>query len=467
MAEAGTPEDLKSSLSGRLIQPGDADYDSARKVWNGMIDKHPQYIVRPQNEQDIISAVKFAAANMMPLAVRGGGHNVGGFGTCDKGMVIDLSLMRDISIDPQNRTARVQGGITWGELDKAAQQHGMATTGGLISETGVGGLTLGGGIGWLMRQHGLTVDNLLSVRIVTSDGTVLTANENENPDLFWAVRGGGGNFGVVSEFTFRLHPVGPMIYGGALFVPFEKAEKLLKFYRDWVKDLPDELNTMFVFITAPPAPFIPQHLQGTLMAAVALCYNGDITRGAELAKPLKDFAEPEVDLLGEMPYIALQSMFDESAPSGILSYWKTEYLKDLNDDLINIILANIEKMGMPFSQFHIQHFGGAVGRIDEDATAFSHRDSPFIINIIGMWNDPAETERHINWTRTFANEVRPHTTGAAYVNFLGYDEDERIRNVYGEKKYSRLVEIKTKYDPNNIFCNNQNIKPMASSAPMS
>ena len=391
------------ALHGRLILPGEAGYDDARKVWNGLIDRRPAMIAQCTDAADVVRAVNFAREQKLLVAVRGGGHNVAGFGTCDGGIVIDLSPMKGLTVDAAARTVRAEPGLTWGAFDAGTQAHALATTGGLVSTTGIGGFTLGGGIGWLMRRHGLTIDNLLAVEMVTADGASVRANAKEQPDLFWAVRGGGGNFGVVTSFTYALHPVGPNIYGGAAFYPVARAGELLRFYRGWVRTLPDELTTMVVFLTAPPAPFIPQPLQGTPMIAVAACYLGPVDQGAAVVKALRDFATPAVDLMGPMPYVALQGMFDAGAPKGILSYWKTEYLEELSDQAVNTLVAHAGRMAAPFTQVHVHHVGGAVGRVGADATAFGRRDAPFILNVVGLWMSPAQTDSQIAWVRA----VRP------------------------------------------------------------
>lgn len=451
-------EDFGKGLRGRLIQSGDKEYEDLRKVWNGMIDKRPALIVQCVHEDDVVRAVNFARDNELLVAVRGGGHNVAGFSTCDGGIVIDLSGMKSITVDGAARTARAQAGMTWGEFDQATQAHGLATTGGLVSTTGIAGFTLGGGIGWLMRKYGLTIDNLLEVEMVTADGGRVTANAENNPDLFWGVRGGGGNFGIVTAFTYRLHPVGPTVLGGPLFFPAAKARELLRFYNDWVRTLPDELTTMCAFLTAPAAPFIPQPLQGTPMFAVVMCYAGPPEQGEAVIKPLRDFA-PAVDLVGAMPYTVLQGLLDATAPKGILAYWKAEYLRELDDQLIDLLIEQAGKMGVPWAQVHIHHVGGAVNRVPAEATALGHRDAPFILNILGMWMDANETERQIAWGREFYQAVQPFATGEPYLNFMGDEGTGRIKAAYGEDKYARLAELKRKYDPHNIFRHNQNIKP--------
>jgi FAD/FMN-containing dehydrogenase len=454
-------DQFRKSLQGPLIQPDDADYEEARKVWNGMFDKHPALIVRCLNDADVISAVNFARTENLVVAVRGGGHHVAGFGTCDDGIVIDLSPMKKIVVDKVNRTATAQPGLTWAEFDKATQEYGLATTGGLVSTTGIAGFTLGGGFGWLVRKYGLTVDNLLSVDMVLANGHRVTANPQEHADLFWGIRGGGGNFGIVTSFRYHLHPVGPQVYGGALFYPAEKATALLQWYREWTPTLPDELSTMVVFITAPPEPFVPTELVGTSMIALAFCYTGPSDEGEQAISPLRNFAKPSIDLAGPIPYTALQTMFDATAPTGIHSYWKTEYLNDLSDDAIDIMVEHATKMQSlsPFSAIHLHHWGGAVMRQDSDAMAFAHRNTRYVLNVVGLWRKHEDAATHIRWTRAFSNAIQPYSTGQVYLNFLGNEGEERIKAAYGTTKYRKLVALKNKYDPTNLFRLNQNIKP--------
>jgi FAD/FMN-containing dehydrogenase len=455
----GALAEIKPELRGQLLSPHDPGYDEARKVWNGLIDKRPAFIARCADANEVVQALEFARNHNLQVAVRGGGHNVAGFGTCDDGLVIDLSPMKKIEVNAQAQTARAQGGLTWGEFDSATQAQALATTGGLVSTTGIGGFTTGGGIGWLMRKYGLALDNLLAVEMVLADGRRVTASETDNTDLFWGVRGGGGNFGIVTEFTFRLHPVGPTIFGGAVFYPLARAEELLQFYRDWARTLPDELTTMVAFLTAPPAPFVPASLQGTKMIAVALCDCGALEAAAERVKPLREFAPPAIDLLGPHPYLGLQTMFDASAPRGICAYWKTEYLSGLDDGVIEELIEDAGRMSSPLSAIHIHHIQGAVTRVHADATAFSHRDAPFILNFLGGWMDPAESDSHQAWVGEAWRAVQPYSTGAAYLNFLGDEGQARVQAAYGAQKYERLVEIKNQYDPTNLFRLNQNIKP--------
>ncbi len=461
MIEKAITDKFRASLHGQLIQPGDADYDDARNVWNGMIDKHPALIVRCADEVDVTIAVNFARTQDLLVAVRGGGHNVAGFGTCDDGIVIDLSQMKKIEVDAVNRTARAQPGMTWGEFDNATQEHHLATTGGLVSTTGIAGFTLGGGFGWLVRKYGLTVDNLLSVDMILANGQRLTASASENTDLFWGICGGGGNFGIVTSFRYRLHEVGPVAYGGAVFYPVEKARELLQFYRDWTPAMPDELSTMIAFLTAPPEPFVPKELVGTPMIVIALCYAGSISEGEQTVKPLRTFTQPEIDLLGPHPYLGLQTMFDATAPKGIHAYWKTENFTDMTDDAIDALIENAAKMKSlsHFTAVHIHHWGGAIKRADKDATAFAHRDARYVVNVIGLWTEHENPDQHIAWTRNFSRAMKPFSTGQAYLNFLGDEGEARVKAAYDTTRYERLVALKNKYDPTNLFQLNQNIKP--------
>ena len=444
---------------GPVVRPGDAAYDEARRVWNGMIDRRPAIIAQCRDVADAAHTIALARESGLRLAVRGGGHNVAGFGTCDGGIVLDLSSMTAVTVDPAARTARVGGGAQWAQVDAATQAHGLATTGGLVSTTGVAGLTLGGGIGWLMREHGLALDNLEEVEMVLADGRVARANASENTELFWGVRGGGGNFGVVTAFTFRLHPVGPIVYGGALFYRAERARELLRFWREWVPTLPDQLTTMAVFLTAPPEPFIPDGLQGTPAIAIALCYSGPLDQGEQLVAPLRAFAPPAADAVGPIPYVALQGMFDAGAPKGIQAYWKTEYLPALDDVAIDLLAAHAGRMGAPFAQLHLHHLAGAVARVPADATAFGRRTAPFILNFVGLWMDPAEADAHITWAREGASGARRFSSGAQYLNFMGEAGESEVRAAYGPSAYARLAGLKAQVDSANLFRLNQNIPP--------
>jgi FAD/FMN-containing dehydrogenase len=453
---------LSEQLRGSLVRPGDDDYDAARSVWNGMIDRRPAVVVRCAGAADVIAGLRFAREHDLVVAVRGGAHNVAGFGTCDDGVVLDLSPMKGIRVDPRSATVRAQGGLVWGELDHETQAFGLATTGGLVSSTGVGGFTLGGGIGWLMRRHGLACDNLLAADVVTADGRLVSASAVENEELFWGLRGGGGNFGVVTSFEFRLHPVGPIVFGGALLYELDRAHELLRFYREWTPTLPDELTTMVAFLTAPPLPFLPERLHGAKMVAIALCWIGAPDEGEAAIAPLRAFGQPDGEHVGPLPYRILQSMFDASAPRGMHNYWKSEFLAELEDGAIDAAVAGIEGFTSPLSVLHIHHVEGAVARAPADATAIGRRDSRYIVNTIGMWPDPAIREGEIANVRATARALRGFSPGGAYLNFLDADEgDARIRAAYGDAKYERLVALKNRYDPDNVFRLNQNIRPSA------
>ncbi|HEU5155877.1 MAG TPA: FAD-binding oxidoreductase [Streptosporangiaceae bacterium] len=444
-----------------MIVPGDAGYDDARAVWNGAIDRRPFVIARVAGSADIIAALQFARNERLVVAVRGGGHNVAGFATCDDGIVIDLSALKGIRVDPAARTARAQGGVLWGELDHETQAFGLATTGGVVSTTGIGGLTLGGGIGWLMRKHGITADNLISADLVTADGELITASEQDNPELLWGLRGGGGNFGVVTSFEYRLHPVGPIVYGGVIFHPVARAPELLRFYREWSNDLPDELTTMAVFMAAPPEPFVPAEMHGVQMIGIACCFLGSEADGAVAIKPLRDFGEPVTDVIGLLPYKSLQGMFDAIAPRGINAYWKTHYLPDITDAALDTLVEQVAALARlyPLSAVHLHHLEGAVRRRTSADGAFSHRSPRFVLNLIGQWADKNAADTHISWVRGMWDAMRPHTAGQPYLNFLGDEGRAQTRAAYGRTTFDRLSGLKRKYDPANVFRLNQNIPP--------
>jgi len=461
--EENAVEELRRQLAGEVVVPQDSEYDAARSVWNGYIDKRPRVVARCRGVADILAALRFARAHSLLTAIRGGGHNVAGFGTCDGGIVIDLGPMKGVRVDPEARTARAQPGLTWGEFDRETQAFGLATTGGLVTTTGIAGFTLGGGIGWLTRKHGFTIDNLISADVVTADGRLLTASPASHPDLFWALRGGGGNFGIVTSFEFQLHPVGPVVLGGAVFHPAEKAREVLRFYNRWVATLPDEMTSMAAFITAPPLPFIPQPLHGTPMVAIAVCYAGPMEDGQRVAQPLVTFGPPQVAHIGPVPYTILQGMFDASAPRGIHAYWKTHYVQDLSDAAIDALVAETAKMGSlsPFATLHIHHLEGAVSRVKPEATAFRHRTPRYAMNVVGLWTAGEQADPHIAWVRRTFDAVQPFATGAPYLNFLGDEGADRVRAAYGAETYDRLAKIKQRYDPTNFFRVNQNIRPTA------
>ncbi|MBR0901588.1 FAD-binding oxidoreductase [Bradyrhizobium liaoningense] len=447
---------------GRLISADHADYDSARAIWNGAIDRRPRLIARCIGTADVVAAVRFARNHDLGIAIRGGGHNVAGTAVCDDGIVIDLSAMRGVRVDPADRRAWVQGGALWGDVDHETQAHGLATTGGIVSHTGVAGLTLGGGVGWLMRKHGLTVDNLLAINLVMADGGLLRVSEDEHPDLFWALRGGGGNFGVVTSFEFRLHPVGPTVLAGPILWDATDAAEVLRLYRDFIADAPDELGTVVRFGTAPPLTVIPENLHWRPVVMVGACYAGPIEEGERVLRPLRASRTPLLDLVGPAPYVGFQSALDSTVVHGWNYYWKSTHLPEIRDDLIDVITEHAFSSSSPRSYAAMFHLKGAVRRITEGATAFGNRQASHAITLDAVWRSGEDFgDRDTAWTRQFFAALRPFRQGV-YVNFLGGDEDPgRIREAYGEAVYDRLVDVKTTYDPENVFHHNQNIRPRA------
>jgi hypothetical protein len=448
--------EFESHLHGELIRPAHAAYDSARRVWNGMIDRYPSLIVYCQDESDVLNAVNFARNSDILVAVRSGGHNVAGNSVCDGGIVIDLSRMKQMDIDTSSLSVSAQAGLTLGELDSATQVFGLATPLGIVSRTGMAGLALGGGIGWLMRRYGLTCDNLHSVDIVTADGNLITADMAAHKNLFWGVRGGGGNFGIVTTFRFSLHPVKEVL-GGTVYYPAEKAKEAFRFYRDYISNVPDELTTMFALFIATP-PLLPKRMHGTPLVCIHACFTGPAEKGKDMLKPVREFGPPLADTIKVMPYIKLQSMLDSGSPPGLLNYWKSSYLDSLNDDVIDTIINRVSNMPSPLTQVHIQHLQGAVSRIGEGETPFSHRNALCALNIVSKWVDHSDSEMNIFWTRDFAEALAPHSSGV-YVNFLGDEGSSRIKDAYSRANYDRLLVLKKKYDPANFFSLNQNIKP--------
>ena len=444
-------EEFKSGLRGELLLPGDDNYDEVRKVYNGMIDRRPALIVRCFGVADVISSVNFAGENKLLVAVRGGGHNVTGNAVCDGGIMIDLSPMKGIRVDPTARTAHAQAGLTWNELDLETQAFGLATTGGFFSQTGIAGLTLGGGLGWLMRTYGIVCDNLLSVDMVTADGRLLTASQSENQELFWGVRGGGANFGVVTSFEYRLHPVGPMVLAGMVFHPLAKAKEVLQFHREYTSTAPDEVSVAAAFMTSP---------DGVPLVAMAFFYSGPVEAGEQAVRPLREFGPPLQDLIQPMPYRVVQTMFDPAFPPGQQNYWRSNFLKALNDDAIDTMVDYFAAVPSPQSLVIIEQFGGAVGRVSEDQTAFSHRQWPYNFLIAGMWPDPADNDKNIQWTRQLWEAMLPFSADRVYVNYMSEEAEDRVKASYGEN-YERLLALKNKYDPTNLFRLNQNIKPTA------
>jgi FAD/FMN-containing dehydrogenase len=445
---------------GRLIDAVDADYDAARAVWNGAIDRRPRLIARCIGPADVVAAVRFARDHDLEIAIRGGGHNVAGTAVCDKGIVIDLSAMRGVRVDPVSRRAWVQGGALWGDVDHETQAHALATTGGIVSHTGVAGLTLGGGVGWLMRKNGLTIDNLLAADIVTAGGERLRASEEEHPDLFWALRGGGGNFGVVTSFEFRLHPVGPTVLAGPIFWDATDAAEVLRFYRDFVRDAPDGLGTVVRFGTAPPLAVIPENQHWRPVVMVGACYAGPIEDGEQILRPLRAFGTPLLDLVGPMPYVGFQSALDSTVCHGWNYYWKSTFLPELRNDLIDVLAEHAFSCSSPRSYVAMFHLKGAVSRVAGGATAFGNRQASHAITLDSVWRPGEEFgERDTAWTRKFFAALSRYREGV-YVNFLGGDEEpDRVREAYGDSVYDRLVRVKTAYDPDNVFHHNQNIRP--------
>jgi FAD/FMN-containing dehydrogenase len=453
-------ERLRAGVQGAVILPADPGYDAARAIWNGAIDRRPACIVRCTGVADVVAAVGFARDQDLQVAVRSGGHGVGGHAVSDGGLMIDLSPMKGIRVDPAARTARAEAGVLWGELDRETQLHGLATVGGIVTHTGVAGLTLGGGIGWLMRKHGATVDNLVSVDLVTADGEVLTASEDENPDLFWGVRGGGGNFGIVTSFEYRLHPVGPIVLAGPIFHPLEDARDVLRFYRQFAASAPDELTTIFELSVAQPLPFLPADVHGKPIVMIGACYTGPPQEGVDVVRPLKEFGSPIADLLEPTPYLALQSMFDPFVPHGWHRYWKSVELPPLTDEAIDILVGHASIQTSPKSYCIVFQLGGALARVGADETAFSQRDAAHNVNINAVWTeDDPDGERHVAWAREFFSALQPQAGGQVYLNFLGDEGTDRVRQAYGERQYERLVGLKRRYDPTNFFRMNQNIEP--------
>lgn len=440
-------EGFASGLNGKLIRPSDPDYDEARTIWNAMIDRRPAMIARCATTEDVVRAVHFARENRQPLAVRSGGHNVSGYAVCDGGLVVDLSRMKEIRVDSERRIAIAQAGVTWGELDQATQAAGLATTGGVVPSTGIAGLTLGGGFGWLMRKHGLACDNLLGVEVVTSDGQVIRADANQNPDLFWGLRGGGGNFGIVTRFEYRLHPVGEIL-GGVIVHPLDRAAEVLRFYRKFVDGAPDELAA-FAGLTSGP--------DGTPMALVAPAYFGPPDEGERVLRSLREFGAPVADQVKRMRYLELQGLFGAAYPPGLRNYWKSNFLIDLSNEAIETMIREFRAVPSPRTAVVLEYLGGAVARVGREETAFDARDARFNFTITSVWTEPAADEANIKWARELWNAMEPFSAGRVYVNYLG-EEPERVREAYGSK-YDRLVELKRKYDPENLFRFNQNIRP--------
>jgi FAD/FMN-containing dehydrogenase len=453
-------EEFKSKLRGQLLQANDPGYNEARQIWNAMIDRRPGMIVRAAGVADVRRSVAFARDNQLPLAVRGGGHNIAGNALCDDGLVIDLSQMKAVRVDPDARRAYVQGGATLGDFDHEAQEYGLATPLGINSTTGVAGLTLGGGFGWLSRKYGLTVDNLLSAEVITANAERVRASAHENPDLFWAIRGGGGNFGVVTLFEFQLYPVGPDVVGGLIVFPFDQARKVLTQYRDFVNKSPDDLSVWAVLRQAPPLPFLPTDVHGKEVVVLAICSTMKTDDALRAIEPLRGFGQACGEHVGVQPYAAWQKAFDPLLTPGVRNYWKSHNFKELNDGAIDTLIQYTKKLPSSGSEIFLGLLGGQTNRAAPEATAYPHRDVLFAMNVHTRWADPKDDKKCITWAREFFAASAPYAAGSVYINFLMQDEGERISEAYGNN-YDRLVQAKNKYDPGNLFRQNQNIKPTA------
>jgi FAD/FMN-containing dehydrogenase len=456
MAKANVA-DLRGAVRGQVITRDEPDYEAARRVYNGMIDRHPDVIVRPVAAADVMAAVGFARDGARDLSVRGGSHSVPGFGTNDGGVVIDLCRMRGVRVDPLARTVRAEGGATWGDVFHAAYAFGGATTGGIISTTGVGGLTLGGGIGHLSRGHGLSIDNLLSADVVTADGSFRVASEKENPDLFWALRGGSGNFGVVTSFEFRLIPVKD-VFVGVVFFDLPAAKEVLGFYRDYIAKAPEEMGAFFAYQIAPPLPFIPEKRHGETLCAIVCCWSGPLDKGERALEPIRKAGPVAAELVTPMPFPALNSAFDALVPSGLQHYWKATFSSELTDGAIAAHVEHGPKVPVVNSTVHVYPINGACHRVAPDATAFAFRDAQFATVVAGMWPDPADNAKNVKWVKDYYAALQPHSAAGGYVNFMAEDDQTRVKDSY-KGNYDRLAKLKKKYDPQNLFHVNQNIKP--------
>ena len=453
-----TIEGLKTKVKGHVVLPEDVNYDEVREIWNGMIDRRPAVIVQCADADDVIRTISFARENGLEISIRGAGHNIAGNAVCDNGVMIDLSTMTNVRVDTEKRRAYVQPGATLGDFDKAAQTQRLATPVGINSTTGISGLTLGGGFGWLTRKYGMTVDNLVSAEVVTADCNKLRASENENPDLFWAIRGGGGNFGVITEFEFELHPVGPEILAGLIVFPLSQAQQVLTKYREYVKSIPEELNLWVVLRQAPPLPFLPENVHGKEVVVLPVFYAGDIAEGEKLIKPVRSFGDAYGENIGVKPYAEWQQAFDPLLTRGARNYWKTHNLTELSDRALDTFIEFADKLPTSQCDIFIALISGAPNRITPDAMAYFHRDAKFVLSVHARWDDAEQDEICIAWAREFFQASAPYASAGAYVNFMTEEEGDRVAVVYGSN-YERLVQLKNQYDPKNIFHLNQNIKP--------
>lgn len=447
------------SFSGELIEPGSSGYDEARAVFNGMIDRRPAVIARCHAASDVAAAVKLAQAQGLPLSVYGGGHGVTGAAVVDDGVTVDLRGMKGITVDPATKTARVEAGCTWGEVDVATQEHALAVTGGRVSTTGVAGLTLGSGSGWLERSFGFVCDNLLAAEVVTADGRQVRASVDENPELFWGLRGGGGNFGIVTAFHLRLHDLGPIVLGGMLMYPAAMGPDLVRFYRDFMEKAPDEIGTGLAFICAPPEEFVPEPVRGQPVIGIVVCCTGPVEEAERTLAPLREFGPPAIDMVAPMPYVAVQQLLDPPNPKGMRNYWTADFYDELPDDAVDALVARATQPVSPLTQIILVPGGGAVARVDDDATAFGQRRSRWNIHFLSMWPDASDDAGNIAYTRELSGALKPWAAGEVYLNFIGDEGPERVRSAFGAEKFARLQAIKDQWDPMNVFCHNQNIPP--------
>ncbi|MFC2084191.1 FAD-binding oxidoreductase [Bacteroidota bacterium] len=455
---SGSIEKFKNQLSGKLLLEADSDYDEARKIWNGMIDRKPALIVRATEESDIVNSVNFARDNNILLSVKGGGHNIAGNAVCEGGLMLDLSLRNSVEVNETDKTVVVESGCLLGDVDKETQKHGLAVSAGIVSHTGVAGLTLGGGFGWISRKYGMTIDNLISADIITADGATVTTSKDQNQDLFWGIRGGGGNFGVVSSFKFKGAEIGKEVFCGLIVFPYSVAKEYIQFHRDYVRTLPEDMTVWMVLRKAPPLPFLPESVHGELVVAVPFVFLGDQEKGEKLINPIREFAEIHGEHVGMQPFDQWQVTFDGLVSHGARNYWKSHSLKGLPDDCIDKVVEYVNKLPSPHCEVFIAHLEGAQSRVPESETAYAFRKSPFVINMHTRWDDESDDEKCIQWARNFFESTKQYADGV-YVNFVSDSNEKRIKEAYSPESWDRLVVLKDKYDPNNLFRMNQNIKP--------
>jgi FAD/FMN-containing dehydrogenase len=452
--------ELQAAFGGELIQPDAPSFDEARSIFNAMVDTRPALIARCSGVSDVIAALRFARDNDLDVSVRGGGHSVTGHALCEGGVVVDVGPMKGVRVDPARKTAWVQAGCNWGELDRETQAYGLAVTGGRVPSTGVAGLTLGGGSGWIERKYGYTVDSLISADVVTADGQVVVASEDENPELLWGLKGGGGNFGVVTAFEFQLHEVGPIVLGGMMMWPADRAGEMLRFYRDYITAAPDEVGGASAILSAPPEEFVPEEIRGKPVFGVIWCYVGPVEEGQKHLQALRDQG-PALDIVQPMPYLVVQRLIEPGNPPGNQQYWKAGFIQELTDDAIDHWVFHASNVVSPFTASIMLPLGGAVARVGEDETALGFRDAGWNYHILSQWPDPAEQERQVAWTREFAEAMGPSSLDGVFLNFMADETGDLVQRAFGPEKYARLQALKDRYDPENVFCFNQNIKPSA------